>query len=63
VTDRPEHDRYYISPTTVERVERECVKTEREPLVVVVGALHPGQVIDVETRLRSVTLRDRPSAV
>jgi hypothetical protein len=63
VTDRPEHGEYYLSPATVERIEQRSAGSEQEPLVVVDGAFHPGQAVDLGTRLRSVTLRDKRSAV
>jgi 50S ribosomal subunit-associated GTPase HflX len=59
VSDRPEDGRYYLSPATVERIEGRWIG-DRDPLTVVVdGTPHPGQTVDLRTRLSSATVLDR----
>ena len=60
VTDRPEHGRYHLAPDTVETIERRRDDTGGEaPALVVDGAVHPGQAVDLRRRLPSWTVRDR----
>ncbi len=60
VTDRAEDNEYFLAPGTIERLEGQYTGVERGSLVLVVdGTLHPGQAVDLRTRLPSVTLRDR----
>ncbi|PSP80422.1 hypothetical protein BRC88_06905 [Halobacteriales archaeon QS_4_69_225] len=62
--DRPEDNRYYLSPPTLDRVETLCDGLEAtEPRVVVDGTVHPGQMVDLGERLPSAVLRDRRGAV
>lgn len=61
-TDRPEDGQYYLSPATVEHVERRCESTSGSLAVVVDGVVHPGQVVDLQRQL-SLTVRDRRHAV
>ncbi|MFC7074067.1 hypothetical protein ACFQJ7_02060 [Halovenus rubra] len=60
VTDRPEYGEYYLSPATIERVEKQ---SSAKLLLVVDGTLHPGQAVDLGARLPQVTLRDKRSTV
>lgn len=61
-TSRPEDNRWYLSPATVERVERRIGEAEA-PLLVVDGVMHPGQMADLQARLPSFVVRDRRGAV
>ena len=64
VCDRPENGRYYLSPETIEGVEARVDDLDGETLTLVVdGTPHPGQVVDLEVRLRSVTVLDRRRAL
>jgi len=64
VTDRPEDNQYYLSPATVEAVEQRCSDSDDGPATVVVdGEMHPGQSVDLQTRLSPVTVRDKRAAV
>jgi 50S ribosomal subunit-associated GTPase HflX len=58
VNDRSEDGRYYLSVATVERIERRWTEDRSSPTVVVDGTPHPGQVVDLRTRLPSVTVVD-----
>jgi hypothetical protein len=62
VTDRPEHGRYYLSPATVDRLERRLPGAD-DTYLVVDGDVHPGRMVDLAARLSPVTLRDRRGAV
>lgn len=60
VTDQAEDNEYFLAPGTIERVEQRDTGAEGGPRVLVVdGTLHPGQAVDLQARLPSVTLRDR----
>jgi 50S ribosomal subunit-associated GTPase HflX len=63
VTDRPEDGEYYLSPATVETVERRAADTDGESTLVVDGEPHPGQLADLRARLPSMTVLDRRMAV
>ena len=64
VTDRSEDNQYYLSPATVEAVEQCCSDSDDEPAAVVVdGEMHPGQSVDLQTRLSPVTVRDKRAVV
>jgi 50S ribosomal subunit-associated GTPase HflX len=59
VSDRPEDGRYDLAAATVARIERRWA-ADRGPLTVVVdGTPHPGQIVDLRTRLPSVTVVDK----
>jgi hypothetical protein len=60
VTDRPEDGQYYLAPGIVKRLEGRLAGTDRNLSVLVVdGRVHPGQTVDLQTRIPSVTIRDR----
>lgn len=64
VTDRPEDNTYYLAPSTVAELEELCAGLDTAtPYLVVDGIVHPGQMVDLRTRLESVTLRDSRGAV
>lgn len=64
VTDRPEDGKHYLSPATVEDVEQHSSAIDSASLSLVVdGTLHPGQVVDLQARLPSVSVRDTRGAV
>jgi 50S ribosomal subunit-associated GTPase HflX len=60
VTHCSEDNEFFLAPETIERVEREYTGAKGVSRVLVVdGWLHPGQAVDLQRRLPSVTLRDR----
>lgn len=64
VTDRPENGEYYLSPETIERIERRAGETDRADLTLVVdGLVHPGQLADLQARLQSLTVTDKRRVV
>lgn len=63
VTDRQEHGQYYLSPATVEEVTEYAADVEADPLVVVDGTPHPGQLVDLQARLQSVPVVDKRRVV
>lgn len=58
VVDRPEDGQYYLSPATVEQVENHDVAERESATLVVDGAPHPGQLADLQARLRSTAVVD-----
>jgi YD repeat-containing protein len=57
VRDRPEDGQYHLSPATVEQVEGRVGDLDEGALTLVIdGTPHPGQVVDLEARLPSVTV-------
>lgn len=64
VTDRSEDNQYYLAPSTIDQVEACCpVSGTATPSLVVDGTVHPGQMVDLQTRLPAVTVHDRRDAV
>ena len=61
VTDQPEDGRYYLSPSTIDRVGDRIAGCD-SPYVVVDGDLHPGQAVDLRERFPAATVRDRRTA-
>lgn len=59
VSDRSVHGRYYLSPPTVREVEQHVAAAADTPSVVVDGEPHPGQLVDLQARLPSITVVDR----
>lgn len=59
VTDRPENGRHYLSPATITQIAQRTAGTNGEPLVVVDGVPHPGQLVDLRARLQSGTVVDK----
>ena len=52
INDRPEHERYYLSPATLEAIEHHSTDQGRDDLTVVLdGRPHSGQLADVQERL------------
>ncbi len=64
VTERAEDGQYYLSPGTLEEVEQCASALDDDPLTLVVdGTPHPGQLVDLQARLGSLTVVDRRRAV
>ena len=64
VTERAEDGQYYLSPATLEEVEQRASALDDDPLTLVVdGTPHPGQLVDLQARLESLTVVDRRRAV
>jgi hypothetical protein len=61
VTDQPEDGRYYLSPSTIDRVADRIAGFDGT-YVVVDGDLHPGQAVDLRERFPAATVRDRSTA-
>lgn len=59
VTDRAESGQYYLSPETVKEITQHTARLDVEPLIVVDGVPHPGQLVDLRTRLQSVAVVDK----
>lgn len=58
VTNRPENGQYYLSPATITQIERRTAEWDHEPLIVVDGTPHPGQLVDLQARLQSTPIVD-----
>ena len=63
VTDRPEDAEYYLSPATVTELATRYLGGDDGPTLVVDGLLHPGQAVDLGSRLESARILDRRGAV
>jgi 50S ribosomal subunit-associated GTPase HflX len=63
VTDRKEHGQYYLSPATVAEVTQYAADAGSDTVVVVDGTPHPGQLVDLQTRLQSVAVVDKRRVV
>jgi hypothetical protein len=59
VTDRPESGQHYLSPETIEEIAQHTDRLDAEPLIVVDGMPHPGQLVDLRTRLQSGAVVDK----
>ena len=63
-TDRQEDNQYYLSPATIETIEQRYPDDDTAPATVVVdGQMHPGQHVDLRSRLEPVTVQDVRGAV
>ena len=59
VTDRDESGQYYLSPETIKEIAQHTGRLDVEPLIVVDGVPHPGQLVDLQTRLQSTAVVDK----
>lgn len=61
-TDGPEDNQYYLPPGLVEELPNRITEKGAEYLAID-GSAHAGQIVDLETALPSVTIRDRRDVV
>lgn len=61
-TDGPEDNQYYLPPGLLEELRNRIAETGAEYLAID-GRAHAGQMVDLETTLPSVTIRDRRGVV